>query len=102
VKIIKYILLRILFFTVPILIFYFGAYYTLPKHIQEDGFCFMAEIDRFLEVSLIFSIIFLIYLCFEAFKFNNRKQVNLRNVALILSMFVISVVVFLIYSNFKY
>ncbi len=98
-KIIQYILFRTLFFAIPIITFYFGAFYTLPKYIQEDGFCFMSEIDRFFELSLIFSIIFLAFLYWEIHKFNTRKQINLRNTALIFAVFMTIIVFLLVYLN---
>ncbi len=44
---------------------YYGAYYTLPKYIREDGFGFIVEIDRFFTLSSAFSLLFLIYLLIE-------------------------------------
>lgn len=101
-KILQYILLRFLFFTIPITSFYYGAYYTLPKYIQEDGFCFMSEIDRFFELSLIFSVIFLTFLCWEIYKFNNRKEINLKNTALVFSIFITIIVLVLVYLNLSF
>lgn len=98
-KLLQYITVRILLFAIPITSFYYGAYYTLPKYIQEDGFCFMSEIDRFFELSLIFSIIFLAFLYWEIHKFNTRKEINLRNNALVFSIFIAIIVFLLVYLN---
>lgn len=95
----KYILIRMLTFVIPLIIIYYGAYYTLPTYIQEDRFSFVGELDRIAELSLIFSIIFLCFLLAEINKFNNRKQTNLRNVAMIFSLFMTIVVIALFYLN---
>ena len=86
-------------FIIPFIIIYNGAYYTLTEHLQEDRFSFVSELDRFLELSLIFSIIFLLFLLFEIFIFNKRQQSNLRNAAIIFCSFVTLSVISLIYAN---
>jgi hypothetical protein len=95
----KYILSRILTLVIAIIIIYNGAYYTLPKYLQEDRFSFVSELDRIFELSLIFSIIFLLFLLVEIYIFNKREQTNLRSVAMIFSFFTTIVVIALFYIN---
>ncbi|BFM45343.1 hypothetical protein CFS9_39840 [Flavobacterium sp. CFS9] len=95
----KFILIRIATLLVALLIIYNGAYYTLPEYIQEDSFSFIAEIDRIFELSLIFLVLFLLFLLIEIYLFNKRKQANLRSAAMIFSLFVFILVITLFYAN---
>jgi hypothetical protein len=95
----KFIFIRIAIVLVALLIIYNGAYYTLPEYIQQDSFSFIAEIDRVFELSLIFSILFLLFLLAEIYLFNNRQQTNLRNAAMFLSLFITILVIALFYAN---
>lgn len=95
----KFILIRIAIVLGALLIIYNGAYYTLPEYIQQDGFSFIAEIDRIFELSLIFSIVFLLFLLVEIYMFKKRQQTNLRNAAMILSLFITILVIALVYAN---
>jgi hypothetical protein len=95
----KYILIRILTLVIALIIIYNGAYYTLPNYLQEDRFSFISELDRIFELSLIFSIIFLLFLLAEIYIFSKRQQTNLRNVAMIFSLFTTIVVIALFYIN---
>ncbi|WP_017496458.1 hypothetical protein [Flavobacterium sp. WG21] len=95
----KFILIRIAIVLGALLIIYNGAYYTLPEYIQQDSFSFIAEIDRIFELSLIFSIVFLLFLLVEIYIFKKRQQTNLRNAAMILSLFITILVIALVYAN---
>lgn len=95
----KFILIRIAIVLIAFLIIYNGAYYTLSEYLQEDRFSFVAEIDRIFELSLIFSIVFLLFLFAEIYLFNKRQQYNLRNAALIFSGFITLLVIALFYAN---
>ncbi|WP_264530286.1 hypothetical protein [Flavobacterium sp. N502540] len=95
----KFILIRIAIVVGALLIIYNGAYYTLPEYIQQDSFSFIAEIDRIFELSLIFSIVFLLFLLVEIYIFKKQQQTNLRNAAMILSLFITILVIALVYAN---
>ena len=98
-RIYKFILIRIAIVLIVLLIIYSGAYYILPEYLQEDRFSFVAEIDRILELSLIFSSVFLLFLLAEIYQFNKRQQYNLRNAAMIFSLFITILVIALFYAN---
>ncbi len=98
-KIHKYILIRITVLLIALIIIYNGAYYTLSEHIQEWRFSFVAELDRIFELSLIFLIMFLLFLLVEIYIFNRRQQTNLRNTAIFFCSFVTILVITLIYIN---
>ncbi len=95
----KFILIRIAIVLIAFLIIYNGAYYTLSESLQEDRFSFVAEIDRIFELSLIFSIVFLLFLFAEIYLFNKRQQYKLRKAALIFSGFITLLVIALFYIN---
>jgi hypothetical protein len=98
-KIYKFILIRITILLIALIIIYNGAYYTLSEYSQEDKFSFVAELDRIFELSFIFSIIFLFFLLAEIYIFNRRQQTNLRNAAMIFSLFTTILVIALFYAN---
>lgn len=103
-KVIIYLGKRLAILTIGIILLYYGAYYTLPKNIQEDGFGFIAEIDRIFTLSSAFSLLFLIYLFIEIKKFKKNKNVKLENAAIFLSIFtlIITTILFVfqrIYSS---
>jgi hypothetical protein len=98
-KIRKFILIRIAIVLIALIIIYNGAYYTLSEYLQQDRFSFVAELDRIFELSLIFLIIFLLFLLAEIYLFNKRQQTNLRNTAMIFSLFVAILVLALLYAN---
>jgi len=98
-KIRKYILIRITVLLIAFIIIYNVAYYTLSEYLQEDRFSFVSELDRIFELSLIFSVVFLLFLLIEAYIFHRRQQNNLRNAAMILSLFTTCVVSVLLYAN---
>jgi len=98
-KIRKYILIRITVLLIAFIIIYNVAYYTLSEYLQEDRFSFVSELDRIFELSLIFSVVFLLFLLIEVYIFHRRQQNNLRNAAMVLSLFTIFVVSVLLYAN---
>jgi len=103
-KVIIYLGTRLTIFTIGIILLYYGAYYTLPKYIREDGFGFIVEIDRFFTLSSAFSLLFLIYLLIEIKKFKKFRDIKLKNAAIGLSVFtfIITTILFvfdLIYSS---
>jgi hypothetical protein len=98
-KIRKFILIRITILLIAFIVIYNGAYYTLSEYLQQDRFSFVAEVDRIFELSLMFSILFLLFLLLESYVFNKRQQTNLRNAAMIFSLFIIILVIALCYAN---
>jgi hypothetical protein len=98
-KIYKFILVRVAVLLIALLIIYNGAYYTLSEYLQKDRFSFVAEVDRIFELSLIFSIVFLLFLSAEIYLFNKRKQTDLRNAAIIFSLFIAILIIALFCAN---
>lgn len=98
-KIRKYILIRVTILLTALIIIYNVAYYTLSEYLQEDRFSFVSELDRSFELSLIFSIVFLLFLLIEVYIFHIQQQNNLRNAAMILSLFTTFAVSVLLYAN---
>ena len=86
-------------FIIPLIIIYVGTKYTLSEYLLEDQFSFVSELNRFFELSLIFSIVFLVFLLFEIYIFNQRQHTYLRNLAIIFSIFTSIVVIALFYAN---
>ncbi len=84
---------------IGLLMIYNGTHYTLPEYLKEDSFSFIAEIDRILELSLIFSVLFLLFLLAEIYILNKRKQTDLRNSAIILSLSIAILVIALFYAK---
>lgn len=79
---IKYLSIRIIAFIIVLIVLSEMAYYTLPKHIREDGYGFIEETDSFFKMSLAFTIISLLFVLNEANKFNKKNFIILRNSAL--------------------
>ena len=98
----KYLSIRIIVFIIVIFIVSKTAYYTLPKHIQEDGYGFIKEIDSFFKMSLAFTIISLLFVLNEANKFNKKNLTILRNSALGLACFFSILTITLAVLNYIY
>ncbi|ENA1795661.1 hypothetical protein ABF176_002508 [Flavobacterium psychrophilum] len=97
-KTITYLTTRLVIFTLGIICFWYGAYYTLPRNIREDGFGFVAELDRFFTLSFVFSILFLIYTFFEIQKLEKIGNTKSINSAIYLSIFAfIATITFLVF-----
>jgi membrane-bound ClpP family serine protease len=99
-KIITYLTKRLIIFVLGIICFWFGAYYTLPRYIREDGFGFMAELDRFFTLSFAFSILFMIYTFNEIYKFKKIGKTKSTNTAICLSIFAfIATITFFVFDR---
>ena len=96
-KAVKYIGIRSLIFLIIFILIYNGAYYTIPKYIREDGYGFVALLDRILYLNFIFSILFFIFLLTEIHIFKKRQEIKLQKVAIIYSVFVGLLVIILIF-----
>ena len=84
-----YIGKRLILFIFGITSLRYATYYTLPRNIREDGFGFVAELDRFFTLCFIFSLFFLIYILSEIRKFNSVRSLKLRNMAIYFSLFLL-------------
>lgn len=96
-KISRYLSIRILMLIIGFISIWNFSYFTLPKYIREDGYGFVAELDRIFSINLIFVILFLLFTLIEVYKFNKRNQNELRKESLFFSVFLSIIVVLSIY-----
>ncbi len=101
-KVINYILIRILVMVGSLVLIWNGTYYTLSTTIQEHRFGFITEVSRIFRFSLFFSLLLLLFLIKEIYTFNKRGEIKLKKAALFMSLFVTLVVIVLIFLNFQY
>ena len=96
-KISRYLSIRISILIVGFLLIWNLSYYTLPRYIREDGFGFVAELDRIFSFNLYFSILFFLFSSTEVYKFNKQNQTLLQKEAIVLSVFSLIIIIISIY-----
>ena len=101
-NIFKYLIIRIIILVVVIGIFWNGAHYLVPDELLNAKFGFLDEGVMFIRLSLVFVLLFMSFLIYEVNKFHKKKQVKLRNTAIIFIASLLLLSVPLFYYYFKY
>ena len=100
-KILGYSLLRFILLAAGIFLIYHLAFYFLPKHIQEDEFSFVGELDLIVDLILIFSIAYSAFIYWEYRKFRKNRQFELGKTALIILVISLLIVICSFFLSFK-
>lgn len=79
-----YLISRLLKLIVVVFAIYHTAFYFLPKHIQEDQFSGIGELDMTINLTLVFSILYSGFIYWEYLKFKRKNEYKLKNAALVI------------------